>query len=800
MHEGFTKPNSHCDQHESTNLLASLWHALSHPLTSLWYGRSKVSSFTDEAYPHKQNRYFALGWNSNYQYCYTEDEKNLIHNLIKEYSHDKDLFNSDYFTLNEEQRLHGWWSCISPENDIHAQSFTLPNRVAKDTNTFPLWEFATNAAKQIANWQSQRAKNQNENLMNDPTMLILEELKYWFFDTLATKGCDGETQALIVKKQSYLRQLLHKIPSFGPDQLHLLKIDRQLEFANSLLTDCHTLKKLPELLTDLTLKAKNLESTIANFLHFSLTNEEVDDNFIVNLELTSEHCAHSPVCKLFKAAQETEHLHGLKNMPIMNQFYLMREKFRGNDVIQYDLNLKEELLKDISFPNFITDADKREYLKTLALLSSLIRMREILEKYKNLQANLGTYVFTFHYRDITNDLANNYLALIEKTVQSVSAILSISTQGFATVLKDPGLAKRNQNFINNLRALNTFYSKDTTTKQQLLEHANIVKSSLSAYQEEMSNLILSIENGQAFEEIDAAMQELRKDIETFNQYLPAQLTNQPVEIKESKPLIERTQNSLAKNSNQALFDYGSWDTKIKRDPYTNKKIYTYRLYEQGNEIGFAEFYNVPYLCTDTTKHQHNIVRTGGTLANIKVDTLNINEICEYLPPTLFDKIVFTTIKNAAHGTLRGATNVLAVTLKNNGFETKYSDILSQVGFYSGVYMLNFIQYLAQIEVEDDLENAWHAAYQAAVNTGELLIVNAALESFSYITKQAGAYFFQNTWDNAGTFFAKAKDILSLGFFAYNSKDTFLQSVSGLVAGSAAQQLTEKTGKWLLTKK
>lgn len=744
------------------------------------------------AYPTKPRRYLRYGWNSPYQHCYTDEEKKLLDSIISHFNNDDEVVLTEYFKLDEDKRLYGWWACYAPEHKINEDTYTLPNRPAKDLNYFPFWEYANNIAKKIANWQYDRSRNQRKESMNDPAMLIFEEVKYWFFNVLAHKNADQSTLELINRKQSYLRQLIHSIPQFGPDQFHLLQIDQQLEIARDLVSNNSSLKKLPELLSNLVLETKNLESTIANYLHFLLTNESVSPNFIYE-EGNAGEDQHSPVWKLFKQKRP------IQASQSINPFYLMKAE-NCDAKACFELVLDHTLLESLHFPEFISQETRHKYLESIALLSSLRTTRLVLEDYRKLQASLGTYVFAYHYRDVTKELAKNISALIDKSIQSLSKNIQANDEAFAVLLTKPQLHQQYHFFSKNKQALDTRLAKGTTTGHQLSQQAQNVHAGLNSYVDELQKLALSIEDGSAFEDLDASMHQVREKIALLNQFLPAQLDHEKFQIQPSKPIMTLGEGHLGIKAKDVGFDNGAWDKNYRLEPSTNKKIYCYRLFKDNKEVGFADFYDVPYLCRSKDSERHNIIRTGGILENLKIESSTIEDVCQAMPPTLAEKIFITTQKSAMLGTLRGTTNIFAMTLRDRNYSEQTATIISQASFYSAVFILNYMDYLRQTEFETESENLMLGAYQSAIKTGELFLSSIVFDYIGRAINQIGEYFYQNSWTSPDGYLNKAKSLLTFGVFAYNSRDNMIQSAAGFAAGTAAQYVTEKTGQYLLNKK
>ena len=263
------------------------------------------------SYPTREDRYSQFGWNANSQDCYTPQETTLLQKISKEYRKLSQDQEQPYFSTDRESAWYDLWHCDRPTLDSKAitftgKSFTLPNRETKDAKSFPLWEFADRMAKQIANWQAERVKKSQPDVMNDPTMLVLEELREWFFYTLTERDGNAGDLPYITQRQSYINNLIHMLPDFGADRLHLHEIQHSLDDARNIVLTSIANKELPQLLSGMIIDAKSLENTIGTYLHYLGINEPVDDNFSMGcLDDSNTICQTSPVRKIYEAAKNT---------------------------------------------------------------------------------------------------------------------------------------------------------------------------------------------------------------------------------------------------------------------------------------------------------------------------------------------------------------------------------------------------------------------------------------------------------------------------------------------------------------
>ena len=239
-----------------------------------------------------------------------------------------------------------------------------------------------------------------------------------------------------------------------------------------------------------------------------------------------------------------------------------------------------------------------------------------------------------------------------------------------------------------------------------------------------------------------------------------------------------------------LFDSGKWDNApTSYDWYTKKPIFTYRLYNQNEEVGSMQFYGAPLLCVTEGK-QHNIISTTGILNAFTItDDMPIETVCQLLPPTLFDKVVIASGRSALQGCLSGCAEVLGVTLKTRGMAPKWANFISQFALYGSLFMIKYDQYNRMLDTWNADTDRLQALYLAGLETGQLLFINMALEITNHLLQNVSKYF-TSPASNVIQFCGK----LSLfGAFAYHGYDNMATTGTSLLSGVLAKEITKIAG-------
>lgn len=713
----------------------------------LYRWKTYLASYFQETSPPKNTRkpyrYFRLGVNGNAQACYTDEEIHLLERIRQKFEHLKLPVDPTYFDLSIIKKWFDWWQCQQPtyfiREHLEEDGFTLPQKNAKDEDIFPFWSFANNVAITIANWQASRVKHQLLSLMNDPQMLILENFKKWFAEELATKECHKEALDEIAKRQNLLNFIIHLIPDFNLDRLHLRTLQSKLNDAESLLVNCLARKELPHLLTEIILSAKTLETTIGNYLHFLLINEETSDNFSLDAALNQPSlCDNSAVCKVYKNLEARSSLDSdsvLQQYANLNRFYELTNSVTQANTRAVNLQLKENLLSGIEFTPFFPAIERHRYLEVFAALESIMTIRKVLEEFRSLQSSIGSYVFALKFQEMTETLSHNYIALIQNTQQNIEKLLNLADEAFAKVLSRKHTQNDNAHFVKNLRALETRLAGDSTAHKHLDNYCVQAKESMLRYQEEITKLVSDLRSGKAGRNVEAQTQQLIDKLQATNQLVTAQLKGKVLAID-----VEST-------NSRSLEPVLLADVPINHEQCPSNHLET---------------------CNTTDNYQP------------------VNS--EYAK---------TAFNAAAHGALRGSTYVLEKALLSRGMQHQYATALANFIFYGTYFSVDAIRSLQATYEDDGFCDVAYTISEAAFNTGHLVIINGVLGGIAKLFEIASDKFAQANWQRVSQGVGYVKRLMQFGVFAAQAGNSGVANAAvGLFSGSAAQMITEAAGNYL----
>lgn len=802
-----------------------------------WLKEQAPSEHDGQAYPIRGNRFYT----STRQDCYTKDDIALMQRVQSAYEKLADDNAKKYFDTTEESHWYGWWQCIKPAYHTmlrkhDAEPFTLPNREAKDSKVFPLWDYSDRAAKRIANWQAERAENQNSDLVNDPVMLVFEELRDWFFNVLAVKECKKEDLAYLTRRQSYIKNLIHIIPDFGKDRLHLQELQQSLEEGYRIALAHVANKELPQLLSDIIIDAKSLENTLGTYLHFLLPNEKVADNFSpACLETGNQACGHSPVGKVYQAARasaasdeaiSTTSSSSVERYQSLNSLYALTSGTENDGIIQIQPQLRTEAANAIEFASFVTPQDKKTYVEALAILEALSKVRNALESFRKVQSSIGTYFFAYNYLDKTDKLAANYITLVTRANLVISQLIQVADTGLNKILTNPTRYKAiNKYFESNLRTLETSVVHGTTLKDQLDEYCRKAVTSMNQYNNKMAELVSDIHSGKATDEVERAMQELFTQVNDLNAMLTAVLNNKELLIDTKNAECIDTPFSAHCNKDAGLITDGTdvnpkasdsvalsgfdiphenkitaaWDNVTRPHPATNAPIYTYRIFHDGIEIGSAEYYGQPSLCASADGTRHNIMKRTGFLTELpEPDPAHIKEICQAHFPTTYDRAFASAKFAGGYGVVRGMSNLAGDATLKAGYSPQTASYVSQLLYYGTYFTTRYYAYSQQAQDIGDTNNSLNAMYQAATDTGQKLLFATAINYASNALEQAGSTLEKNNWHKTGYAIKQLGTLTRYGIFAATTAENGIaESSAALAAGTAAEVATERVGKFLI---
>ena len=359
-------------------------------------------------------------------------------------------------------------------------------------------------------------------------------------------------------------------------------------------------------------------------------------------------------------------------------------------------------------------------------------------------------------------------------VDNLTPLLAASSRGFTEIVVE--LAQHGAN-------PNIPYKDGTTAIQDEAQrgYADTV-AVLAAYGADLNDFTaadFAVQNGQ----------------ENINLIKPGTL----VPSSSSKPL---TLPRLAHLSNYRHdFDYGVWESSIQAHPTTGEPIFTYNAYKNGVEVGGISFYKHPLLCRSEAGDRHNVIATTGIFSAISIDAHSVNDICQALPPTMFDRTVTSAEKGATFGAICGVAHLVGYTLKSLAVRPSIAHYISQATCYSGYFLLSFNAYAAQETTcntytapEEMLacSSTLNAAVKALLDTGSMFITSSVIQWLSQSINQIGESAKQRG------FFQTSK---LLGFFnkvvpyaIYTHDAGVVNATAGITAGGLTQYMVEQVGE------
>jgi len=758
-------------------------------------------------YPQKPLRYFAYGYNYNAQDCYTPEESSLLGMIQQEHTLllMPDSPPSPYFSLTSEEKYHGFWKCITPAyiplvEKIRSASFTLDTVESKDLKTYPLWQLADGTARHIANWQSLRVKRQFFESMNDPAMFVFEELKDWFHKELTLSECNENSLNSIHARIKFIKNIAYLLPDFGNDKLYFHNLKQTLDKAVTITANCITGKSLPEKLTDVIKSSADVENIIGTYLHYLLINDPVSDNFSTHfINENNYNCIQSPVCKLFSIAFQ-------KNRGDLSHFY-------SYNSIHQNTDLDVSLLDTLHFADFVSSIDKEKYLKSIAILDTLIKTRKLFEDFKGLQDKIGSFTFAINYISQLKELTDNYVRLMNTVKSNLLDLVQVADAGLGVLYRNPDTREQHHHFEKNMRTLETRISKSTTVKAQLTVFFSNSITAINNYQAALKQLVLDIETGAASKQVEESMKEAFSEISQLNHFIPALIEGKPFNINDLisnkvrqnhyLPAIvpSEIENQLTATCPPAILSpsyTGKWDDNVKFHSSTKQPIFMYRIYQDGIESGTAEFYGEPAFCVSEDRTQHNMLNPRGIFLNLQLpDMYDFPRVCSRLPPRLMGDMAASALSATINGTCRGVSNTIYRKLDAAGFRKKTAYFVSQAAFFTGVFSTRLYSHYNSQQQSHDPFHIYNAVYQSAIETGGLLLSNAVLGAVNYSLESFADFCARKHWSMLSVGINSIANISRYSLFAYQAANQGVgPAASAIITGTVSETIVNKAGEFL----
>ncbi len=742
-------------------------------------------------YPIKSPRYFRYGMHYAFQDCYTPEEIELTATLAREFAiafpNDKQV---DYFTLNTALHWRGWIECVKPSfhgplEKTLLDAFTLPNREERNTQLFPLWELGNKLAIKIANLQSERFNGQDPQLMNDPTMRTLEELKDWAFYRLSLVECQPSVKDIIEARRSYVKLLGRLIPSFGLDEYHFHKLQDDLEEAQTVLTHCIANKNLPGLLSDAITSIRELEKLIVGCLNLLHVNEKVDSNYSpFNLGEQPE-VIHSPVERLFRHARQMVG----STLQAAGIFFEVKNKSNVSQV----LVAKEYLLETVKFNSAMTEQDKTNYFSLLASLDFLTKVRKNLESLKPSQTDFGTYLSAYELFKEVDPLTQNHGELIDKIKVHLHDLIRSAEIQKGDLLKRPSRVTDSL-FLENYHTLERNFARGTTLDTRLNQLSAESLQKMQEYKTRMMSLVADLRNQKAKKEFDRQLASLREDFHHLNRYLRAFVQGDEVDLKSMDALENTDELCLLPDQSiaQQIYDV-EWDKSATWvDGSTGEKIHFLRFYQDGREVGALEVKRHPLLCRLPETQQLNVHKAYGALTEMDLYAVfPVDKECPAAPLSWQKQALDSALQAGVVGGARGLNNVIAAKCKERDIRTKWLQVVYPVVQYGTVFTFKYHCYQKTLKDVPESVRTVQALQLAAVDTVKLGVIDLGISILNWFSNQAE----KRAHPKLAQGLKSVGSMVRYGLFAYGTvSQGVMPTVAGVAAGVAAEQGVVQFGK------
>lgn len=241
-------------------------------------------------------------------------------------------------------------------------------------------------------------------------------------------------------------------------------------------------------------------------------------------------------------------------------------------------------------------------------------------------------------------------------------------------------------------------------------------------------------------------------------------------------------------SSELPYDSIRLDDQVEYERYTGKPMFTYHASKEGKSVGNATLFGTIEYCHEKGNPKRtNIMGASGVFETLKLPT----QECDSMPLTYSQALKFEGVKGFRLGYLRalGKTTDWALA----GLSPKISWVGGKVMQYSGVF---YLRYQDRVAEQGSIDFGWVPTLQAAVDTGALIAVDAALglssKFFTWVSEKADTADYMKVSGAS----KQLADKLGWGAFLYQATQWHLPAMLiNLAGGVTAEVGVTKFAGW-----
>ena len=164
------------------------------------------------------------------------------------------------------------------------------------------------------------------------------------------------------------------------------------------------------------------------------------------------------------------------------------------------------------------------------------------------------------------------------------------------------------------------------------------------------------------------------------------------------------------------------------------------------------------------------------------------------------EVLDKSIRAAKHGAIRGIAKTGDKLLQQRGVSKQNAWLTSQIFYYGTVFTMRFNEhYVAMEDMQEETEKLINAAYQASVETAEIMVTNATLATIGRTAHWAGTKLYQHGWHTTGKITSWVGSMFGYGIYAYDTYYNPVQTVSAVASGIIAEKTVETVSDFAIAR-
>ncbi|PIQ44273.1 MAG: hypothetical protein COV52_07220 [Gammaproteobacteria bacterium CG11_big_fil_rev_8_21_14_0_20_46_22] len=159
---------------------------------------------------------------------------------------------------------------------------------------------------------------------------------------------------------------------------------------------------------------------------------------------------------------------------------------------------------------------------------------------------------------------------------------------------------------------------------------------------------------------------------------PASTALEPARKPLSFAANQTTALTLFLSRTEHTSSYRSQTSLAGQDPRTGQPIFIVNIQDEvGETAGWIKLYAHPMFCRSEDGARHNIIGAGGLFEDLDFEAKSAQEICQYLPPTMFETVAQSAARSGFNSALFATGNVAGYAAEKKGVSRPWATIIGK---------------------------------------------------------------------------------------------------------------------------